>query len=188
MKKIVIIILVLSFSIVGANIMYRASDIEFLSSYTDKTNVQDALNELYEKNNKKVIYSFSMCVSQNASTSNGLIVLPEVGSHHAVNLNYYTANYLDEDYVLFENNYLALPKGKYLFSSLVPVRNSTYGTGYKVYDTNNNLILDHSYSGTTLDYAKTVINLESDTNIVVKWYRTNIGWYDVTQYTIERIE
>lgn len=39
MKKVIIIILVLSFSIVGANIMYRASDIEFLSSYTDKTNV-----------------------------------------------------------------------------------------------------------------------------------------------------
>lgn len=147
-----------------------------------KKQLKDA--ETLEDN--KVLYYVSGAVYNSSSTSsNGSIVMPNIEAQY-VSLpdGKFVASILSNKITL-ESNKLTLPKGSYTFESFVPVRGATWGAGYKVFDTNGKLIVDHTYTGTVEDFAKTNFDLEEPTDITIYWYRKSKGWYDLTYYKIE---
>ena len=85
---------------------------------------------------------------------------------------------------LNSNGALSLPAGRYTFSSIVPTRIPTYGVGYKVFSENGDIIVDHTSAALENTYASTDFELSEQTNITVKWYRTNSNWTDLACYTI----
>ena len=87
--------------------------------------------------------------------------------------------------LILSGNAISLPAGKYTFSSFVPTRTPTYGVGYKVFDENGNLIVDHTSAALQDRYASTDFELIEPTKIKVKWYRTNTNWTDITFYEIK---
>lgn len=87
----------------------------------------------------------------------------------------------------FSGYAISLPAGEYNFSTWVPNRLTKYDTnvGYKIFKESGELIVDHTSAATEDIYASTDFELKEQTNIYVKWYRTNPGWTDMTYYEIK---
>lgn len=146
----------------------------------DISNIESA----YTQN--KTLYQVSAGIIRNlAISSNGQIMMPNID-----NISDYgtegkaIAGFISNKLKLEENSKLTLPKGKYIFESYVPIRQSTYGVGYKVIDSKGITIVDHTANTTTAELYSSNFELEETTDISIYWYRTNRGWTDFTYYKI----
>lgn len=134
--------------------------------------------------NDKILYYVSGAVYSSTTSPNGSIVMPSIETRYvSVPDGKFVATTLSNKTIL-ENNKLTLPKGSYTFESFVPYRGATWGAGYKVFDTNGKIIVDHTYTGTIEEFAETNFDLEEPTDIIIYWYRKSVGWYDLTYYKI----
>lgn len=143
------------------------------------------LKEELEGKKNKTLYSVSFGVTNNKiEPVNGTILMPGLSSIFLQG-GQAIATILSEDVTLSPKNKLTLPKGSYIFESFVPIRTETYGVGYKVFDGNGTLLVDHTPTASSNNLYSTNFTLEETTDIIVYWYRTNANWKDLTYYSIK---
>jgi len=147
--------------------------------------LKQQLEELTTRDENKTIYQVSIGIINTAYSSNGEIIMPNSESYKSVPGGKAIAGFVSEKVTLIENSKLTLPKGKYTFESMVPTRSQAYGTGYKVFTSNGQLLVDHTYATTTSIFATSNFNLEETTDIMIYWHRTHAGWTDLTYYRIK---
>ena len=155
------------------------------------TRYEISLSEIYTKNNveilqpNKTLYQVSASIFSSAWSSSGQIMMPDNKNPYVIVGGRTIAGFISNKVTLSTNNKLTLPKGTYTFTSYVPTRSEAYGAGYKVFDSNGNMIVDHTYIATREDLASTNFQLEQSTDITIYWYRHNNTWIDLTYYVIE---